>query len=226
MRETRFVPSRTVPGVRANPFPGLETRRKALLLMQSGALRMIRLGLQYSPVKPERRGSRGQDMSQDIVELERRITVALDRIGQGLSELGPQAAPNEIDGSELEALRAALEDERLVTAQLEERIKTLNARLDNRFAEATARVEKQAEAMEKLDTELQRLRGANDQLRASNVALREANEKGVGDAQLINKAMQAELEGLRAARAADAAESAAVLSAMEPLLRDDEGELA
>ncbi|KPP84483.1 MAG: hypothetical protein HLUCCO07_05140 [Rhodobacteraceae bacterium HLUCCO07] len=163
-------------------------------------------------------------MTQEIVELERRITAALDRIGQGLNDLGPQAEAEVGEGTEIEELKAALEDEKLVTAQLEERIKTLHARQDGKLAEVTAKVEEQAGAMAKLDTELQRLRAANDQLRASNVALREANEHGVGDAHLINKAMQAELEALRAARAADAAETGTILSALEPLLEDDQGE--
>ncbi len=164
-------------------------------------------------------------MSQeDIVELERRITAALDRIGRGLSDLGDLGAQVAVDESEVEELRAALEDEKLVTAQLEERIRTLHARQDAKLAEVTARAEEQAGALATLDTELQRLRAANDQLRASNVALREANEQGVGEAHLINKAMLAELEGLRAARAADAAETGAILSAMEPLLSDDQGE--
>ncbi|KAA0916604.1 hypothetical protein FLO80_07190 [Aquicoccus porphyridii] len=167
-------------------------------------------------------------MSQDIVELERRITAALDRIGQGLADLGPQAevGAEAADGAEVEALKAALEDEKLAAAQLEERIKTLHARQDGKLAKMTARVEEQAAEMTKLDGELQRLRAANDQLRASNVALREANEQGVGDAHLINKAMQAELEGLRAARAADVTEAGTILSAMAPLLKDDEGEEA
>lgn len=72
--------------------------------------------------------------------------------------------------------------------------------------------------MRRLDTDVQRLRAANDQLRQSNAALRAANESGVGEPELINQAMQAELEGLRAARATDVAEIGAVLAKLEPLL--------
>ena len=50
------------------------------------------------------------------------------------------------------------------------------------------------------------------------MALREANEAGVGEPHLINKAMLAELEGLRATRAADAAEAAAILDRLDPLV--------
>ena len=69
-----------------------------------------------------------------------------------------------------------------------------------------------------MDLELQRLRKANDQLRQSNAALRTANEEGVGEPHLINKAMLAELEGLRAARAADVAEASSIIGALAPLL--------
>jgi hypothetical protein len=76
----------------------------------------------------------------------------------------------------------------------------------------------QAKSMRDLDGDLQRLRKANDELRAANAALREANEVGVGDPHLINKAMLAELEGLRATQAAQASEANAVLAKLTPLL--------
>ncbi|PIE13923.1 MAG: hypothetical protein CSA70_04245 [Rhodobacterales bacterium] len=160
----------------------------------------------------------------DIVELERRITAALDRIDKGAEAL--VTAPEQEDAGEIETLKAALEDEKLVTAQLEERIKALHEKQDRKLAEAEKQASEARALMEKLDGELQRLRAANDQLRASNQALREANEAGVGEPHLINKAMLAELEGVRAARAADQAEVGAILGAMEPLLNgaDKSGE--
>jgi DNA repair exonuclease SbcCD ATPase subunit len=81
-----------------------------------------------------------------------------------------------------------------------------------------AEVSHQAQAMEQLDAELQRLRRANDELRKSNATLREANSEGIGDPDLVNKAMLAELEGLRATQAADSAEVSAVLSRLDTLL--------
>ncbi|WP_420584062.1 hypothetical protein [Ruegeria sp.] len=64
-------------------------------------------------------------MSQ-IEELQRRIMAAMDRIGTGVEALrdAPPAS------GEDEALRAALEDERVANAQLEERLKSLKARHD------------------------------------------------------------------------------------------------
>ena len=160
-------------------------------------------------------------MSQ-VEELERRITTALDRIAKGIEPLG-MAPDSSAAEEELAKARAELEDERLAGAQLEERVKSLHEKQDSKIAQLEAQTGDMTEALSKLDDKLQRLRAANDQLRASNAALREANEKGVGEPHLINKAMLAELEGLRAARAADMAESTAILSALAPLLQAEEG---
>ncbi|OBY27196.1 colicin transporter [Leisingera sp. JC1] len=81
-----------------------------------------------------------------------------------------------------------------------------------------AELARQNEALVRLDSELQQLRLANEELRASNAALREANAQSLGDAGLINTAMEAEIEGLRAAQASDQAQVNAVLAKLEPLL--------
>lgn len=155
-------------------------------------------------------------MSQ-VEELEQRITAALDRIGRGLDALGPAS----VESGEIDRLKQDLEDEKLAAAQLEERIRALHEKYDARMVELEQQVTGQGDAMTRLDAELQRLRAANEQLRASNAALREANEQGVGEPHLINKAMLAELEGLRAARAADMAETKAILGALAPLLTEE-----
>ncbi|MDQ2089010.1 hypothetical protein [Marimonas arenosa] len=157
-------------------------------------------------------------MSQ-VEELEGRITAALDRIAKGLDGLSSDGGG---EADELERVKAELEDEKLASAQLEERIKALHEKQDDQLAELETRATEQAEMLERLDGELQRLRKANDQLRAANSALREANEQGVGEPHLINKAMLAELEALRAARAADAAETQAVLQSLDHLLKAGE----
>jgi UDP-3-O-acyl-N-acetylglucosamine deacetylase len=55
-------------------------------------------------------------------------------------------------------------------------------------------------------------------LRATNEELRRALADNVGEPHLINKAMLAELEGLRAARSVDAAETRAIIASLTPLL--------
>ena len=62
------------------------------------------------------------------------------------------------------------------------------------------------------------MRRANAQLAEACAALREANAEGVGDAGLINAALQAELDAVHAARRADVAEADAILSVLTPLV--------
>ncbi|MEW9918601.1 hypothetical protein AB2B41_03230 [Marimonas sp. MJW-29] len=148
----------------------------------------------------------------DIEELQRRIATAMDRVAQGLDKIGSAPA-----GPDEETLQA-LEDERTANAQLKERVRALRTKTDAEIGILQAKIEEGEAHMAQLDLELQRLRRANEQLTDACAALRKANAEGVGDAHLINKAMLTELDGLRAARAADVAESTAILSALTPLL--------
>lgn len=158
----------------------------------------------------------------DIEELQGRILAAMERASRGLEKLGVAKDDETPD------LSQALEDERLANAQLTERVKTLKERLvkdteqiQAQLDEAEAQLAQATEAqtqMAKLDVELQRVRRANAQLSDACAALRAANAEGVGDPHLINKAMLAELDALRAARAADIAEADAILSALTPLV--------
>ena len=115
----------------------------------------------------------------NIEELERRITAALDRIGKHVDNLDA-VTPASVDPEELAQLRAELEEEKLVSGQLEERNKKLREKYDAAREALEAELETQRMATAKLDMEMQRMRAANEQLRSSNAALREANEKGVG----------------------------------------------
>lgn len=154
----------------------------------------------------------------EIEELQRRIAAALDRIGQGVEG---RAATGGAD--EVATLKQQLEDERLANAQLEERLRTLKSRQEAAQAEADAARAATVQKMAKLDRELQALRKANQQLRDNNAALREANTQGVGEPHLINKAMMAEIEGLRASSATDRAEAHMILSELGRVLEEAEG---
>lgn len=152
----------------------------------------------------------------DITDLERRVTAALARIGAGLDAL-PHTAP-QVDPGEVEALKTALEAERVANAQLEERVRVIKKRQDKSVNKLTARVAELEQQAEKHLGDLARLKQVNAQLRESNTALRGANEEGVGDAHLINKAMLAELEGLRATREADLSELETIMGELKPLI--------
>jgi chromosome segregation ATPase len=158
----------------------------------------------------------------DINTLESRITAALDRIAKGLDAV--PIAPAEPQGISAEAeaeiarLTQALEDERTVTAQLEERVKAVKDKLEERVADMAQTLEEAQASVTALDTELQQLRDVNEKLRESNVALRDANAEGLADPELINAAMMAELESLRAGRNVDVAEMGAVLTQLDAIL--------
>src|SRR6056297_751070 len=166
----------------------------------------------------------------EIEALQGRIMAALDRIGEGVESIRSEPAPQDSDNDDAAQLRQELEDERLANAQLEERVKSLSSRVRQmeeagQSAEASRDTSDatRKEAMRRMDAELQALRLANQQLRDNNAALREANETGVVEPHLINKAMMAELDGLRAARAADRAEMDLVLAELDQTLANSNG---
>ncbi|WP_136635259.1 hypothetical protein [Pseudooceanicola onchidii] len=133
----------------------------------------------------------------EIDELQRRIGAALDRIGQGVAGISAAApAPQAPDNTEKDVAEALAARDRLQT-QLAD-----------------------------MERDMARLRQSNDQLREVNEALRAANEAQVGDSQLINSALSAEVEALRAAHAASQTEVRAILDALTPLVGDSETEEA
>ena len=78
----------------------------------------------------------------DLLEARRRILAAFERIASGAENLSAQA----LRASEIDRLRAELEEERIVNAQLQERVKALRDRdagraaLEDELARARARI--------------------------------------------------------------------------------------
>ncbi|MDX2483358.1 MAG: hypothetical protein QNK42_06825 [Pseudodonghicola sp.] len=167
-------------------------------------------------------------------QLEERLKQIKAKHGEEIAALEAQiAASGEAEAlrTETEALRTENEDLKALLADtgevdaLKQEVARLTAELAERDQSDTAATEalqmllaKQAETAARLDMDVQRLRQSNDQLREVNATLRETNQAAVGEPALINKAMLAELEGLRAIRATDAAEAGAILARLEPLL--------
>jgi chromosome segregation ATPase len=152
----------------------------------------------------------------DIEEFQKRIIGALDRAGQALDSLNGSAN----DGVDSQALSAELEAERMANAQLEERVRAIKEKQETMVTRLEAEVTKLRGALETRDGEVQRMRSVNDELRASNRALREANAAGLAEPHLVNSAMMSELEALRERRAADRAELDEVLATLEPALKE------
>ncbi|MDB2369261.1 hypothetical protein N9V68_01585 [Octadecabacter sp.] len=163
----------------------------------------------------------------EFPQLEKRILDALSRIRAGVDGLAapqPAAAPPPIEDDSvkrIEELTATLDDERTANAQLEERVKLLKERQDGKVAELEGNVETARARGSRMDRELQRLRQTNAELRDNNSQLRAAVTAGISEPHLVNKAMMAELEALRAMRSADAAEMDAILEELTPIIEQE-----
>jgi chromosome segregation ATPase len=154
----------------------------------------------------------------DISELERRITAALDRAAQAMDRLGVAGASE--SGVDAAALMDELEAERVANAQLEERVRAIKEKQETTVAGLEGQVTRLKAQVESRDGELSRLKAVGDELRRSNQALREANASALPDADLVNGSLTAEVEALRAARAADRAEIDDILATLDPVLKE------
>lgn len=165
---------------------------------------------------------------QGITELEKRITAALERIGKGVDRLSaqprpaatptPTAGPTTAAAPADAALRAQLEEEKSLTAQLQARLRAAKERESK--GDLQEKVDRLTQELDVKGLELQRMRRVNATLREQLEALRTAAASGVTEPQLINKAMTAELDALRAARLTEIAEMDEILAALEPHLTE------
>lgn len=156
-------------------------------------------------------------MSEDITELSRRISAAFDRMDQGLEALSrknllaptiPAAPTPEGEGSA--ALLRALEAARASSDDWAERYRALQAQMG---AETLA-----------MASEITRLTGELAAARAAlsappdTVAAPDTAEVDELTARIAEQ--EAELETLRAERAFDATELAAIIAALDPLVQE------
>jgi chromosome segregation ATPase len=159
---------------------------------------------------------------QDITELEKRIAAALERIGKGLDRLSSQPRPGPgpapvATGTDA-MLRAQLEEEKSLTAQLQARLRAAKDR--EARGDLQEKVDRLTQELDVQGLELQRMRRVNASLREQLETLRSAQASGVTEPGQINKAMQTELDALRAARLTEIAELDEILAALEPHLTE------
>ncbi len=161
---------------------------------------------------------------QDIAELERRITAALDRIGLGLDRMpvgvaSARTTPDDAQAKELARVQAALDEERMVTAQLNERLKSVKDKEALLRAELDEKCQRLTRQLDTQGLELQRMRKSAVQLREQLREIREAQLRDT-DPHLVNKAMLTELEALRATRMTEMAEMDELIAELSPLLEE------
>lgn len=139
---------------------------------------------------------------QDIVELERRITAAMERITRRVESMASEAAEGPIGAlEEVARLNEALDEERMANAQLNERIRVLR---DRAAAETPAAPASGPEAPDVADLQAQ-LAAQSEEIATLRRVLGEAGK---------------EIAALRAARAAEAADLAEVVAALDPLVTE------
>jgi chromosome segregation ATPase len=148
----------------------------------------------------------------EIEAFQSRIMAAMDRLAAGVEQIDAGS------GDAVKKLEEALAEEKTVNAQLSERVRVLAERQEQALAAMEAKTSEAVTRMETLDLELQRLRGANQELQKICEALREANEEGVGEPHLINRAMVAEIDAMKATRRSEIAEADEIIAALVPLL--------
>lgn len=142
---------------------------------------------------------------QEITDLERRITAALERIGRGIDGIvsGAAAIPVRRVAEEIEGgmpfspddVRAALDEERMANAQLNERVRVL------RDKEAAER-QRNAETLSALQNELQ------------------GERKDLGILREQIDSLEQELASLRAERRAEADQITDIVAALNPLIEE------
>ncbi len=157
----------------------------------------------------------------NVSDLERRLGRALDRIAKSAQKLG--AAPSDSDqSSEVDELRNQLEAERAKTAQLSERVNAVRNRQEGPFATLERRLARMTEQLDLQSLEMLRLKKANTKLIEANRQLREGSEAKIIEPSTINRSLLAELEALRAERAAEMAEMEEVLGELKPLISSED----
>ena len=150
----------------------------------------------------------------EIGLLQQRISAALARIADSLDQPMAAAVPD--------AVLEDLESERLLNAQLSERVRVLKDKQDSMVGALQDRVNSLMEQLDSLGVEYQRLKKSAIALRENNRVLREALQQDMPDpgtdADLINKSMKTELDALRTHRMAETAELDELITELRPLV--------
>ena len=148
----------------------------------------------------------------EIEELQRRITAAFDRIGQGVQML--DAAPSAdalpegaLAKADADVLRMELKAALSHSEALQDKLDGVQDKL------AKAEPEINSTLVTELEEQIAKLKEANAELMAANEAMRGA-ESGVTIEQM-DQGVVAELAALRAERAAEATEMKALLAIVE-----------
>jgi chromosome segregation ATPase len=164
----------------------------------------------------------------ELAELEHRLAAALARISAGVELLAapsdaPNDAPSAAQAEAIAHLQDALDAERTARVAADEALNDLQSPSSGSAPGADpAELDRLTRQLDAQGLDNQRLRSSVAQLREELRRLREAAEQGTIDAALVNRALQAELEALRAVRASEITEMADILATLGPLVDAEE----
>jgi hypothetical protein len=156
---------------------------------------------------------------QELGELEQRLAAALGRIATGIEGLPLQSAPPSAPDNSSD-LQMALDEERMLSAQLNERLRAVKEKETVAQSDAAAKIDQMSTQLDAQGAELKRLRNTTVQLREVLHILREAAAQGLSDPHLVNRAMQAELDALRATRLTEVSQMDEILAELAPLIEE------
>jgi chromosome segregation ATPase len=162
---------------------------------------------------------------QEIAELERRITFALERVSKGLAQLALPSAKDPViatasNDDQTAALRLELDEERTVTAQLQERLRAIKEKEVLALEALQSQLTSMSGMLAKQNAELGRLRRSLSDTTQELANLTDAGQTGTIEASHINAAMQSELQALRLLRASEAEELGNLVSVLTPLIEE------
>lgn len=163
----------------------------------------------------------------EIAELEQRITAALARISAGVERLTsasdiPNETPSASQADIIVHLQAELDRERALRVAADS---ALNEMRSPSGSESLAEVDRLIRQLDAQGLDNQRLRSSVAQLREELRRLREAVEDSLADAPLVNRALQAELDSMRAVRASETTEMSEILAALGLIVETEEADI-
>lgn len=161
---------------------------------------------------------------QNIAELERRITSALERIGRGVEGLTAPVAVDEppsamLPESDFARLNEALDEEKMLNAQLNELMRSTRDKDAAEKASLAAEVARLGTLTESQTAEIADLK-AKLVTAASELTDLRARSAGEDAPEPSYQSLLAEVEALRAARASEAAELSEIILALNPLVEE------
>lgn len=161
---------------------------------------------------------------QNIAELERRITAALERIGRGVEGLAAPAPVDEtpsamLPESDFALLNEALDEEKMLNAQLKERLRAVREKEEGEKAELAAEVARLGTLSTEQATEIAMLQASLTSAEAELADLR-SRSADIDTPEPSYQALLAEVEALRATRQSEAAELSEIILALNPLIEE------